>query len=156
MSDTSNDTKILGFIPKSKYVHFMYMFLLISAAGNVLYSLIAIIGIHLASAGYATMLLALMSLVLAVLGLTVVKNEFTAHDHAHFKFAAILYVAFTITFIVFGGVYAISFFLGYLCTAAIGAAQCLLTWTGYSSWQDGRVVTAANIKDEVKIAIAKR
>jgi hypothetical protein len=154
MSDT--EQKILGFVPKSKYVHFAYMFLLISAAGNVLYSLIAIIGIHLESAGYATMILGLASFTLAVLGLTMVKNEFTAHDHAHFKFLAILFPAFFVIFVIFGGVYAVSFFLGFLCTAAIGAAQCVLVWTGYNSWQDGRIVTAANIKDEIKKAIEKR
>jgi len=71
----------------------MYMFLLVSAAGNVLYSVIAIIGIHLASTGYATMLLAFASLVIAVCGLTIVKDKFSAHDHAHFKYAALIYVA---------------------------------------------------------------
>jgi len=156
MSNTESGEKILGIIPKERYVYFAYMFLLVSAAGNVLYSLLAILGLRFESAGYAVMVLGLMSLVLAVLGITKCKDEFSAHDHAHFKYMAVLFVAFFFIYLLGGAVYGIAYVLGYLVTALIGAAQSVLAWTGYNSWQDGRIITKDNIKDELKLAIAKR
>ncbi len=153
MSDT---TKIMGIVPKEKYVHFAYMFLLVSAAGNALFSLFSLIGLNFESAVYGCMVLGLLALILAVVGLTSAKNEFTANDHAHFKYIGALFVAFFIINIVFGGVYALSYALGYICTIILGGIQTVMTWTGYSSWQDGQIVTKDNFKEQLKVAIAKR
>lgn len=155
MSDANTD-KIMGIVPKERYVYFAYMFLLVAAAGSALYSLLAIVGLRLESAAYATMFLGLLAAILAGVGLTKHKGDFTAHDHAHFKYIIILFVAFFVINIVFGGVYALSYFLGYLCTGIIGAVQAVLAWTGYNSWQDGRLITKDNIRDEIKLALAKR
>ncbi|HEU4838482.1 MAG TPA: hypothetical protein VFS88_03620 [Micavibrio sp.] len=155
MSDTSGD-KILGIVPKEKYVHFTYMFLLVSAAGGVFFSLLGIVGIEPVSATYGLIALGLLSLGLAVVGLTKHKADFSVTDHAHFKYIALLFIVFFVINIVGGAFYAIAYALGYLVTAIIGAAQAVLVWTGYNSWQGGRVVTKGNIRDEVKAALAKR
>lgn len=155
MSDASNE-KLLGIVPKEKYVHFAYMFLLISAAGNVLYSLLSIIGITFASATPALIVLGLMSTALAAVGLTKHKADFTATDHAHFKYMILLFVSFFFIYLIAGGVYAIAYFLGYLVTAAIGAVQAVLAWTGYNSWQGGRIITKDNIRGEIETAIKNR
>lgn len=155
MSDANTD-KIMGIVPKERYMYFAYMFLLISGAGNALYSLLAIVGLRLESAGYAVMVLGLLAAILAGIGLTKHKDDFTAHDHAHFKFIIVVFVVFFVINVVGGAAYAIAYILGYLVTAVIGAAQAVLTWTGYNAWQDGRVITKDNIRDEVKAAIAKR
>ena len=150
------DVKIMGIIPKSKYVHFTYMFLLISAAGNALFSLFSMLGLGFTSGVYGAMVMGVLSLILAVIGLSIHKAEFSAHDHTHFKYIGALFVVFFVINIIFGAIYAISFFLGYLCTIALSVVQTVLVWTGYSSWQDGRVITKDNIKGEVKLALAKR
>ncbi len=155
MSDASNE-KLLGFIPKEKYVHFAYMFLLVSAAGQVLYSLLSIVGISFVSATPALIVLGLLSCALAAVGLTKHKDDFTATDHAHFKYIIVLFVGFFFVYLICGGVYAISYFLGYLVTAAIGAAQSVLAWTGYNSWQGGRIITKENIRGEIETAIKNR
>lgn len=155
MSDASNE-KLLGVIPKEKYVHFTYMFLLISAAGNVLYSLLAIVGISFASATPALILLGLGACALATVGLTKHKRDFTATDHAHFQYIIILFVGFFFVYLIGASVYGIAYFLGYLVTASIGAVQSVLTWTGYNSWQGGRVITKGNIRGEIETAIKNR
>ncbi len=155
MSDNT-EQKILGIIPKSRYVHFAYMFLLVSAAGNVFYSLLAIVGLSFESATYGVMVLGLLSLILAAVGLTKEKAEFTELEHAHFKYMAFLFVAFFVIYILGGAFYGIAYFIGYLVTALIGAAQSVLVWTGYNSWQGGRVITKENIKSEVQIALKNR
>ena len=151
-----SDEKIMGIVPKARYVYFTYMFLLISAAGNALFSLFGLVGIHLASAGPAVMVLGLLSLILVVVGLTKHKGDFSALDHAHFKYMGFLFITFFIINIVFGGVYGLSFALGYICTIILGLAQAVLVWTGFNSWQDGRIITKDNIKSEVQLALAKR
>lgn len=155
MSDASND-KIMGIVPKDRYMYFTYMFLLVAAAGNALFSVFGLIGIHLASAGYGVMVLGLLALILAIVGLTKHKNDFSALEHAHFKYIGFLFIAFFIINIVFGSLYGISFFLGYLCTIILGLAQAVLVWTGYNAWQGGRVITKDNIKSEVQIALKNR
>lgn len=155
MSDSNTD-KIMGIVPKERYMYFAYMFLLISGAGNALYALLAVVGLGLDSAAYAVTILGLLAAILAGIGLTKHKDDFTAHDHAHFKFIIVIFVAFFVLNIIGGGVYAIAYVLGYLVTAVIGAAQAVLSWTGYNAWQDGRVITKDNIRDEIKLAIAKR
>ncbi len=152
----SDDVKIMGIVPKARYVYFAYMFLLVSAAGNALYALLGAIGINFASAGYATMVLGLLSLILAVIGLTKHKGDFRDIDHAHFKFMGIVFVAFFVINIVFGGVYALSYTLGYLCTTVLGAAEAILVWTGYNAWQGGRTLTKDNLKSEVQVALKNR
>ncbi len=117
---------------------------------------ISIVGLDFTSAGYGVMVLGLLSVILSVVGLTKNKGDFSEHDHAHFKYMVVMFVVFFAVYLVFGGVYGIAYILGYLCTAAIGAAQSVLVWTGYNSWQDGRVITKENIKEEIKLAVAKR
>lgn len=155
MSDASAQ-KIMGIVPKNRYVHFAYMFLIISAAGNVLFSIFSIIGLNFASATPALIVCGLATLVMVAVGLTKHKNDFTPVEHAHFKYMAVLFIAFFILYIVFGGVYAISYFLGYVCTIALGIVQSVLAWTGYNSWQGGRIITKDNIQDEIKTAIKNR
>ena len=155
MSDASNE-KLLGFIPKERYVHFAYMFLLIMGAGNALYALLAIIGLQMESAVPAVTMLGLMSVILAAVGLTKHKADFTELDHAHFKYMAAIFLAFMVLNLIGGGVYAIAYVLGFLVTAALGAAQAVLVWTGYNSWQGGRVITKDNIKAEIQTAIKNR
>ena len=152
----ANDPKIMGFIPKDKYMQFAYAFLLVSAAGNALYSLLAIVGISFASAFYGVTVLGFLAFILAVLGVTAQKDHFSALDQAHFKYIAFLFAAFFVIFTVAGGLYAISYTLGYLGTAVIGAAQTVLAWTGLSSHQDGHIITKDNLKQQIKIAAAKR
>lgn len=125
MSDASNE-KLLGFVPKEKYVHYTYTFLLISAAGNALFSLLAIVGISLSSATPAVLVMGLLATVLAAVGLTKHKADFTSTDHEHFKFVIILFVGFFFVYLVAGAFYAIAYFIGYLVTAAIGAVQAVL------------------------------
>jgi hypothetical protein len=152
----ATDPKIMGFIPKDKYMQFAYAFLLVSAAGNVLYSLLAIVGISFASAFQGVTVLGFLALILAVIGLTVQKDQFSALDHAHFKYIALLFAVFFVIFVAGGGLYALSYTLGYLGTIVIGAAQTVLTWTGLSSHQDGHIITRENLKQQIKIAAAKR
>ena len=153
----AEEQKLLGFIPKSKYMQFAYMFLLVSAAGNALYSLLGVVGINFESATIGTMLLGLISAVLAGIALTKHKADFTPHDHAHCKYIIVMFVVFFAMNIVLGGpMYMVAYALGYLTNAALGVVQAAFVWTGFSSWQDGRVVTKNNFKDEFKIAIAKR
>lgn len=156
MSDASNNDKIMGIVPKERYMYFTYMFLLISAAGNALFSVFGLIGLTLESAGYAVMVLGLMACIMAVVGLTKHKDDFSPLDHAHFKYIAILFVAFFVINIVFGGVYAIAYFLGYLCTIVLGLAQAVLVWTGFNAWQGGRVITKENFKSEMQTALKNR
>ena len=155
MSDV-NDEKIMGIVPKARYMYFAYMFLLVSAAGNAFYSLLSIVGLRMESAGYAVMILGLLAAVLAGIGLTKNKADFSELDHAHFKFIIFLFVVFFVINILGGGVYALSYTLGYIVTAMIGALNAVLAWTGYNSWQAGRVLTKENIKGEVQIAIKNR
>jgi hypothetical protein len=155
MSDSSHD-KILGIVPKEKYMNFAYMFLLISAAGGVFFSLLGIVGLEPVSAPYALIVLGFLSLCLAIVGLTKHKADFSAIDHAHFKYIALMFLVFFVINIVGGAFYAIAYALGYLVTALIAAVQTVLVWTGYNSWQGGRVVTKENFRDEMKIALAKR
>lgn len=169
MSD-AQDEKIMGIVPKARYMYFAYMFLLVSAAGNALFSVFGILGFAPDSAAVAVTALGLLAVILAAVGLTKHKDDFTALDHAHFKYIAAMFLAFLVlnllfaamfqAFLVlnllFGGVYGISYALGYLCTIALGLLQAVLVWTGYNSWQGGRVVTKDNIKSEVQIAIKNR
>jgi len=156
MSNTADD-KIMGLIPKEKYMHIAYMFLVISAAGNALYALFGLIGIEFASAVPAVTLMGVLAVVMAAIGLTKHKDDFTAVEHAHFKYIAVLFLVFLVANVLIGGaVYAIAHFLGYLCTMAFGALQAVLVWTGYNSWQGGRVITKDNIKEEVTIALKNR
>ena len=155
MSDASSE-KLLGFIPKDKYMHFAYMFLLIMGAGNALYSLLAMIGLSLASATPAVITLGVLAAILAGIGLTKLKADFSEMEHAHFKYIIAIFVAFMVLNVVCGAFYMIAYFIGYLVTAALGAAQAVLAWTGYNSWQGGRVITKDNIKAEIQTAIKNR
>ncbi len=152
----SDADKILGIVPKARYMYFTYMFLLISAAGNALFSLFSMIGLGFESGIYGCMVLGLLALVLTVVGMTSAKAESTPIEHAHFKYIALLFVGFFVLNIIFGGVYGISYMLGYLCTIALGAIQTILVFTGWMSLQGGRVITKDNLKEEIKLALAKR
>lgn len=155
MSDT-NEEKIMGIVPKARYMYFAYMFLLVSAAGNALFSVFGILGFAPDSAAVAVTALGLLAVILAAVGLTKHKDDFTALEHAHFKYIAAMFLAFLVLNVLFGGVYGISYLLGYLCTIALGLLQAVLVWTGYNSWQGGRVITKDNIKAEIQEAIKNR
>lgn len=152
----SDSKKIMGIVPHERYTYFAYMFLLMSAAGNAWFSILGMIGLGMQTGILGCMVLGLLAVVMAAVGLTGAKHEFTATDHAHFKYMIVLFVAFFVLNLLFGGVYGISYFLGYLCTIALGVIQAVLVFTGWMSLQAGRVVTKANIKDEIKLALAKR
>ncbi len=152
MSDT---TKIMG-IPKGRYMYFTYMFLLVAAAGNAFFSLLSMIGLSFESGAMGPMVLGFLAFVLAIVGLTSAKAEFTETEHQHFKYIGFLFVGFFILYTIFGGVYALSYVLGYLCTIAIALVQTVLVFTGWMSLQVGCVVTKDNFKEEIKLAIAKR
>lgn len=153
MSDTK---KIMGIVPHERYTYFTYTFLLVSAAGNALFSLFSLLGLGFETGILGCMVLGFLSFILALVGMTGAKHEFTATEHAHFKYIMLLFVAFFALNLLFGGVYGISYFLGYLCTIALGVIQTILVFTGYMSLQAGRVVTKDNLKEEIKLALAKR
>jgi len=155
MSDTANE-KIMGIIPKNKYVFLTYMCLFVACLGSTIFTVMETIGMSVSSLSMSIMILGLLGFVLALLGRFVFASKFSALDNTHFGYGALLYVLFFVASILGGGAYLISPILSLVLIVAISLAFSALMYTGLSAWQEGRVVTMSNYREEMKIALKKR
>jgi hypothetical protein len=153
MSDPS-DNKIMGFIPKSRYVQITYYLLLAAVVGGLVLSLLAMIGVIIPLGGLFN-LAGLIGLVMALLGFFVFKAEFSALDQSHLLYISVVIGAFIIIGIVIGASLFAAPMLAYMVTFLLACAQVLMVYTGYNSWKRGRSITKENIKDEVQLAMKR-
>lgn len=155
MSDAST-TKVLGFIPKAKYVSYMYMSLLSGIVIGFVLTLLGVVGISLGLLNILPGLLSIAALILALLGIFLLQNEFSALDRSHFIYVGVVYLVAWFTAMLFGNALSFLPILAQLFVLAISAAAAVLIWTGFNSWQGGRAINKDNIKSEVRIALKNR
>ncbi len=155
MSDTANE-KIMGFIPKGKYVYMAYMMMFVSCLGSTIFTVMETVGMSTTTLAPGIMLVGILGLVMALMGRFVYKAKFSAHDQTHFGYASIIYALFFFASMLSGGAYLVSPVLSLVLIVAVSLGSSALMYTGYSAWQEGRVVTMSNYRDEMKIALKKR
>lgn len=155
MSDAST-TKVLGFIPKSKYVPYMYMSLLAGIVIGFLLTLLGVVGISLGLLNVLPGVLSIAALILALLGIFLLQNEFSALDRSHFIYVGVVYLVAWFAAMLLGNALGFLPILAQIAVLAISAAGAILIWTGFNSWQGGRAVTKDNVKSEVQTALKNR
>ena len=147
MSDTGSN--IMGFIPKSKYLQIAYWLLLIAAIGGPILTLLLMLGVYIPLGALVT-LCGLASLVMALAGYFLFKQEFSALEQNHLLYMAIIYgVFFVITLVLSQSYYVAGINVVFML---VGLAYALMAWTGFNSWKHGRTITKDNIKSEIQLA----
>ena len=153
MSELSDD-KIMGFIPKSKYVMITYYLLLASCVGSLVISLIAIVGLVI-PLGNLFALAGLIGLILALLGYFIFKNDFSMHDQSHLLYICIMAGVFILIGAILGASLVLVPTAAFMITFLISAAQAILIYTGYNSWKHSRTITKENIESEIRLALKR-
>ncbi len=153
MSELSDD-KIMGFIPKSKYVMITYYLLIASCVGSLVLSLLAIIGLVI-PLGNLFALAGLIGLVLALLGYFIFKSDFSAHDQAHLLYICIIAGIFILVGAILGASLVLVPTAAFMITFLIAGAQAILIYTGYNSWKNNRTITKDNIESEIRLALKR-
>jgi len=143
--------KLMGFMPKDKYVKISYALILGGCALGALIAVLALVGVVLPFGGIA-MLLGVAGLVLALLGVFMFKAEFSALDQNHLIYIAVAYAVFFITAQILLSALAVNFTLVFLVAILLNAFGLLLFFTGFNSWSHGRTITKDNIKSEIQLA----
>ncbi len=146
--------QIMGFIPKNKYVEITYWMLLVSTGGGLLLTLLALAGFPV-GLGNLLSVIGFLGLLMAVLGIFVFKEEFSALDQAHLKYLGVLFIIFFVLGLFLGAALAIVMFLMLIVMLSVSAIQFLLFFTGYNSWKHGRTITKDNLKSEIKLALSR-
>lgn len=146
------DGKIAGLVTPAQYVKVMYYLLLLAAGCGVLGGILAMVHIYVPLGGIA-MLAGLIALLKMVLGLTVLKDVFSALDRNHFAYVGILFLIFVFFGIFLGAMGGMM--ITVLISLVLNIAELVLFWTGLNSWQHARMISAGNLQSEVQLA-AKR
>ncbi len=153
MSELSDD-KIMGFIPKNKYVMITYYLLLASCVGSLVLSLLAIIGLVI-PLGNLFSLAGLIGLVLAILGFFIFKNDFSSHDQSHLLYICVIAGICILVSLILGASLVIIPTAAFMITFLIAVAQTVLIYTGYNSWKNNRTITKENIESEIRLALKR-
>lgn len=153
MSELS-DNKIMGFIPKSKYVMITYYLLLASCVGSLILSLLAIVGL-IVPLGPLFSLAGLIGLVLALVGYFIFKADFSSLDQSHLLYICIIAGIFILAGAILGASLVLVPTALFLITFLIAGAQAILIFTGYNSWKHSRTITKENIESEVRLALKR-
>lgn len=153
MSELS-DEKIMGFIPKSKYVMITYYLLLASCVGSLVLALLAIIGLVI-PLGNLFALAGLIGLVLALLGYFIFKTDFSGHDQSHLLYICVIAGIFILAGAILGASLVLVPTAAYMISFLIAGAQAILIYTGYNSWKNNRTITKDNIESEIRLALKR-
>jgi len=128
-AELPSNEKIIG-IPKSKYIKFTYLALILSSAlGIVSTLLIILIGLGILSS--VAGLLGLAGVVLALLGFFAFNSKFTQEELSHFKYMAVLYVIFFVVGIVVGAVLGDLGLVTTLIIILVNVASLICMYAGY-------------------------
>lgn len=143
----SDANKIMGLVLKDKYVAYTYYVLLGATAAAVATTILFMGGIYIPGSmliGVA----ALVGFVMALAGYFAFRDQFSALEQAHFLYMIVVVAAFyLIDFVLRGTMMPV-----YLIVCM---AQGLMLFTGYNSWLHGRIITMANVKSEVQLALKR-
>jgi len=154
MSNVDSDDKILGFIPKEKYVLIVYYLLLAAAGIGLISTVFAMLGVGLPLGGLAN-LAGIIALILALVGYFGFRESFGALDQGHLLYLCVLFGVFFVIGLVLGSALYMSPVLLYLVMVPLAVLQLLMYFTGFNSYKHGRTVTKSNVKDEVKLALRR-
>lgn len=153
MSNVEND-KIMGFVPKDKYVLIVYYLLLAAAGIGVVSMLFSMVGIILPLGALANVA-GLCALVLGLVGYFGFKDDFSGLDQSHLLYLCVLFGIFFVLGILLGSALYMAPVLMYLVMVPLALAQLLLYVTGFNSYKHSRTVTKDNVKEEVKLALRR-
>ncbi len=150
----SDADKIMGLVPKDKYVLYTYYLLLGSAVAGIVLNVLGIIGVYL-PLGALIGLVGLVGLIMGLVGYFGFKDQFNALDQAHLLYLVIIFAVFFVVGLVVGGSFYSSMGALMLVSFLINLGQALMLFTGYNSWKHGRAITKDNIKSEVQLALKR-
>lgn len=153
MSDVNEGNKVLGLDP-AQYVKIAYLLVVISSGAGVLLSLLAMANIFL-GIGALTNLLGFVGLLMAVIGWAAFKEKFASLEVSHLQFIVLMFVLFLLVGLLVGAFLFGAPSLLYVVSLLLGIVQFVLIFTGFNSWNHGRIVTKANVQDEVKLALKR-
>lgn len=150
----SDANKIMGLVPKDKYVLYAYYMLLGSAAAGIALTILGVIGVYLPLGGLIG-LVGLIGLIMALAGYFGFKDQFSPLDQAHLLYLVIVFAVFFVAGLVIGGAFYSSFGALMMVSLLLNLIQALLLFTGYNSWKHGRTITKENVKSEVQLALKR-
>lgn len=154
MEETPQENKVLSIIPVNQYLKICYVLVLISAGYGIFSSLLGIVTVYIPGGGLFG-LLGIIGLVLALLGFLLFEEKFSTLENSHFKYLAILFVAFFITAVIFANALAGSLFLSSTFVLLISLAQFGCLFVGYRVWQAGQEASKENLMNEFENLKAK-
>lgn len=153
MSDINAGGNVLGLEP-NKYVKINYLILLTAAVLGVISSLLWALTIPTGLGGIMN-LLSVLGLIMAVVGWLAFKEKFNALELNHLKYICVLFLAFFVVGLILGAALFAAPMGMSVILLIVGAAQVLLLFTGYNSYQHGRTITKDSVQSEVKAALSR-
>lgn len=156
MSNIDGGEKILGFVPREKYVQITYYLLLAASGVSFLTILLLLIGVFFPLAGIAN-LAGLAGLILGLVGYFGYKDRFNGLEQSHLLYLCILFGVFFVMGLILGAAFAFIFALMAIVMVVFNGLQLILIFTGFNAYSHGRsiVVEKENILTEVKLALKR-
>lgn len=154
MSNLENDDKIMGFVPKDKYVLYTYYLILTSSVIGLVTYLFSLVGIVLPLGGINA-LISLAALLMGLIGYFGFREKFGSLEQNHLLYICALFGIFFVAGLILGAALVAIPLMFSLVMIIFAIAQMALFFTGYNSYTHGRMVSKDNVKDELQLALKR-
>lgn len=153
MSDVS-ETKIAGFIPKSKFVTITYYLIL---ASMVIGAINVLMVMNATFSGLVVLgsIAGLSGLLMGLGGFFLFKDELVGLDRNHLAYICILFAVCFVVNAIFNAIFLATPGLLLIVNLVLYAAEIVLFYTGLNSYKKARSISKENIKDEVQLALKR-
>lgn len=143
---SASDKKVIG-IPVQNYVKICYLLILTASGFGVFTNFVGIVGVYVPG-GQLFGILGITGLALSLIGWQAFAKEFKPNEITHFKYMALLFVAFFVIYLVLSGGLGWFGFFGAIIAFLIAAVQFGCIYTGFSLWKADKEASKENLIGE--------
>lgn len=142
MSNYQDADKIMGIIPKDKYLRITYTLVLVASVISFVNILLFLVGgiIPFGGVGAIGALAGITALILAVVGLLVFKDTFSSLDQNHLQFLCVFFAVFFVLGAILNSALSFIWILWIVIMLAFSATQLLVFYAGFNAHRQGRVM----------------
>lgn len=159
MSNTGDNDKIMGIVPRDKYVRITYTLVLVASVIGFVNMLLFAAGGFLPFGGIGAIggLASLTALILGLVGFFGFKDSFSALDQNHLQFICVFFAIFFVFGAILNSALAFVFILWLLVMLALNLAQLLIFYAGFNAHRQGRamILTKDGVLAEVRRAVKR-